>query len=95
MATKKKVKRGRPKGSKGPTTAARIARLEKELPAKAVKLANQIAKDTPNQILTLAYLKARKPTTATGVRGLADKINELSAEKQEKARELIAAIKAL
>ena len=88
-------KRGRKKGSKGPTKKDRIARLQEVLPKNQVSIATKMAKETPHAILTLAYLMAEKPKNSAGVKGLATTIESLTPDKQQQARELIAAIRAL
>ena len=89
-----KTKVGRKKGSKGPTKEDRIEKLTASLPKASVKVAQTLAKETPYDVLTLASLLRTKPTKAS-VRGLGQTIDSLPPEKQEKAREMIAAIKAL
>ncbi len=95
MATKAK-KRGRKPGSKMPTKAERIVKLEGELTNAQVKEAKSLALNAPYDMLKLAFMTAVPPAASTSVvRGLGAVIKGLTPEKQAKATELAAAIRAL
>ena len=87
-----KAKRGRKKGQ---TKENRIEVLTAAMSKTQVKQAATIAKETPYDVLKLAWMTAVNPKARVAVAGLGTVINELDDEKKEKARELIAAIKAL
>jgi len=93
----KAKQRGRVKGSKGPTKADRINKLRQMLTKADIQTADKLTGQYSRDILTLAYLQTSpvSRSNATGVSGLASVVKELSPDKAEKARELIAAIRAL
>jgi len=90
-------KRGRAKGSKGPTKVDRINKLRQTLTKADIQTADKLVGQHSRDVLTLAYLQTSPARTskATGVAGLASEIRQLPPDKAEKARELIAAIRAL